>query len=85
MKDVENTTEFTFLELNEGDNIYDVCSFGICGDYPTAYIMNDKSVYRLPKAYKGVCEFFLLMPPTLPAKVNFIKEGDTYNIEFMED
>lgn len=99
MKEVENifilngqrmiskeTAELPFLKLNEGDNIYTICSFGICGDYPTAYIMNDNTVYRLPKEYMEVCEFFLLMPQyTFPVKVNFTKEGEKYNIKFTED
>ena len=86
MKDVENTTKFPFLELNEGNNIYDVYSFGICEDYPTVFINNNnKIVYRLPKEFMGICELFLLMPPTFPVKVSFIKDGDEYSIKFMGD
>ena len=87
MKDVENTAEFPFIELNEGDNIYTVCSFGICGDYPTVFINNNnKIVYRLPKEFMSICQLFLLMPQyTFPAKVNFIKDREEYNIEFMGD
>ena len=81
MKDTENL--IPFLKLNEGDNIYDIYSFGICGDYPTVII--DKSVYKLPKEYMEICKLFLLMPPHLPIKVNFIKEGKEYSIKFMED
>ena len=82
----KETPEFPFLELNEGDNIYNVYSFGICEDYPTVYLMNDNTVYLLPKEYMEVCEFFLLMPQyTFPVKVNFTKEGEKYNIKFTED
>ena len=81
MKDIE--TIFPFLELNEGDNIYDVYSFGICGDYPT--VMTNKSVYRLPKEYMEICKLFLLMPLRFPIKANFIKEREEYSIKFMED
>lgn len=85
MKDIENTTEFTFLELNEGDNIYTVCSFGIWYGYPTVYLMNDNTIYLLPKEYMKICELFLLMHPTFPMKLNFIKEGKEYSIRFMGD
>lgn len=79
-----NIQEIPFLDINDGDNIYDVCSFGICKDIPVVCIDNDNEMaYRLPKEFTQIVKLFLMLPPKLPIRVNFIKDKDEYHLKFV--
>ena len=57
-----NIQEIPFLDINDGDNNYDVCSFGICKGTPVVCIDNDNDndmAYRLPKEFTQILMNFV--------------------------